>query len=531
MEPFDRTEPVRVYGERSKPDVSSVFQKRKKRVRTPATYRLCDIATEVLLYFLVVFTPWSFGTTQPWSIWTLNIAGYNLGALLFAKWFIRWKTGYRPGRWGDPAESDGIVVEETGHKRVRWFTRSLAMLTGVTLAYCLISALNPRAEFLMSELRFQYHDYIPWLPHSYDQGSTWNIFWSYLALACFFWAGRDWLLAKTRSERRDADRDEPEHEPRQEDGALPVRLRRLLWVLCINGAVLSLEGILQRLDGTGKLLWLVQPKINQSAEAQFGPYAYRSNAAAYLNLVWPVALGFWLTLRKAALRRHRIGMRVGGGSYVVLLPCAVIMAGAPIISTSRGGALVALGLLVWCSLIVFFASRRERPWVRASMLSVFIVILSFAAYLGWKQLADRLENMFVDDMSNRTEIYRNAQPIARDFPVFGTGPGSFGAIYYLYRDQKQVWEAYLHDDWLETRITFGRVGVSLVLAMFALVLMRWCAGPGIGVEWDFVGLLMLSLVGCLIHAKYDFPFQVHSILLLFLLLCSILFCLGRVRHR
>ena len=32
--------------------------------------------------------------------------------------------------------------------------------------------------------------------------------------------------------------------------ALPGRLRRLLWVMCINGALLALEGVLQRTSGS-----------------------------------------------------------------------------------------------------------------------------------------------------------------------------------------------------------------------------------------------------------------------------------------
>ena len=48
---------------------------------------------------MVVFGPWVFGTTQPWAIWAMNIAGYVLGLLLLVKLFIRWLKGYQPGRW------------------------------------------------------------------------------------------------------------------------------------------------------------------------------------------------------------------------------------------------------------------------------------------------------------------------------------------------------------------------------------------------------------------------------------------------
>ena len=42
--------------------------------------------TEVLIYTMVVFGPWAFGTTQPWSIWLMNGAGYALGVILPASW-------------------------------------------------------------------------------------------------------------------------------------------------------------------------------------------------------------------------------------------------------------------------------------------------------------------------------------------------------------------------------------------------------------------------------------------------------------
>jgi len=225
-------------------------------------------------------------------------------------------------------------------------TGTLATLTIVILAYCFISAVNARSTFIYRQMAFEPHDYIAWLPHSYDGWATWQAFWMYLAFALSFWATRDWLLGKSGAERREArtgGRGLEENLPRRVSQAgLPMRLRRLLWLLCLNGSALALEAILQRLSGTNKLLWLLEPAINQSTESQFGPYAYRSNAAQYFNLLWPVCLGFWWTLRRATKFTSRVGRRLGSGPHVLLLPCAVLLAAAPIISTSRGGALVAI---------------------------------------------------------------------------------------------------------------------------------------------------------------------------------------------
>src|SRR5260370_22483642 len=75
------------------------------RARDVQLYRFCEDLTEALIYLMVVFSPWAFGTTQPWAIWSMNAGGYVLGLLLSAKLAIRWLKGYRPARWGLSVQS------------------------------------------------------------------------------------------------------------------------------------------------------------------------------------------------------------------------------------------------------------------------------------------------------------------------------------------------------------------------------------------------------------------------------------------
>ena len=214
----------------------------------------------------------------------------------------------------------------------------------------------------------------------------------------------------------------------------------------------------------------------------------------------------------------------------MLLPLAVITASAPIISTSRGGALVCLASIVAAAILLFWASRREKSWMRAGMLSLFIVILTFAGSLGWRELSARLENIFTDDLSGRTEIYRNSQELAHESGPFGTGPGTFRSLYQLFQEPQQDWAAYLHDDWLETRITFGWLGLVLVLVALLLAATRWFVATGVPASSELVAFVWLALGGALVHAKFDYPFQIHSIVFLFLILCAILSCVGRPRN-
>ena len=482
-------------------------------------YRACDELTQWLLFAMVVFGPWAFGTTQLWSIWTMNIAGFSLGCLLVIKLALRWWKNYRPPRWEDATAC-------RSKSRDNWLTVALASATAAVLAYILIAALNARASarFIGSTVTFDYYKSIYWLPQSLDGAATWNAFWMYLALACAFWAARDWILGKS---------DEEQLAGRQQAGSVglkvvapfPLRLRRLLWVMAINGALLGVEAIIQRVEASPKLLFLVQPRIHQTAETQFGPFAYRSNAAQYFNLLWPVCLGFWWTYN-----------RVGGNRmlYHLLLLGAVIMAACPIISTSRGGAFVAAAMAVVAALVLIISAFSIRTREHQRTLSVaipsltlfFTAMLLLGVSLGWRTLAPRLAQLD-DGIGTRQLLYDAARPIADDYPLFGTGPGTFETVSYLYPRPNAYWPPQLHNDWLETRITFGWTGNALIAFAFLLIIARWLGRGGIHGGRRFVVLAWLSLAGCLAHARYDFPFQVHSVLFLFLLLCAILSTISR----
>src|SRR5262249_30861673 len=161
-------------------------------------YQWCETVTECLITFILVFEPWAFGTTQTWSIWTVNICSYALGLILAGKWFIRWQTGFRPPRWGTEAPMLGNRL--SGGDSSRRLVAALAILSVLILSYCLTSAINARATLISGANRFEYHDPISWLPHSYDSASTWAAFWNYLGLALYFWGLYDWLVTKTQGE-------------------------------------------------------------------------------------------------------------------------------------------------------------------------------------------------------------------------------------------------------------------------------------------------------------------------------------------
>lgn len=499
------------------------------KVRDVQLYHVCEFLTEGLIYLMVIFSPWAFGTTEDWSIHTMNAGGYVLGVLLAVKLGIRRLKGYRPSRWDAPRPHSAHASSDAAGSANASSLVVLAVLTVGILAYCLVSALN--ALYVIDSQTFDAiprDNYIPWLPYSLDANRSWPAFWNYLALACSFWAIVDWLPGKTASE----DRAEGPHSSRARSGTrsgplFPARLRRLLWLLAINGGLLGLEGIAQRIEGSGLLLFMVPPAGHPMAGDQFGPYAYRSNAAQYFNLVWPVCVGFWWMLN----RRH--GFRQAG--HHVVLACGLIMAACPIISTTLAGAAVSVGMLVATPLLLLavdlkdgFGRGKRRP-EKAALFAILFMIgtLGLGQTLGGKALAAHLAH-FKTMYAYRQRMYDAARQMADYYPAFGTGPGTFATAFSLFpKDKDTPWYEQVHNDWLETRITFGYCGSALIALAFLTVLLRWFGRGGIHGGRRFVFLMWLSLAGCLAQARWDFPFQIYSIVFLALVLCAILANLTR----
>jgi hypothetical protein len=272
-------------------------------------------------------------------------------------------------------------------------------------------------------------------------------------------------------------------------------------------------------------LFAVKPKIHQLATEQFASYAYRANAAQYFNLVWPVCLGFWSSLTGKS--RHR---PIRGG----LLFAVVLMAACPLIAGSRGPAIVCLAILsLGLPLLMrvkpawqrhkqrFVEISNQRARVRSFQIGLFFAsVLLLGLGLGWHTLRPRLDLMSFD-LAQRERLYDSGRKIAHDYSLFGTGPETFENVSQLYRNSPDdYWPAQLHNDWLETRITFGWIGSALILSALAIVLAKSISLNSQLPQRRFLFWVWLALGGCLFQARWDFPLQIYSIVFLFLTWCA-----------
>ena len=79
-----------------------MHQKGAKGMRQPKLHKWADKFTEILIYFMLLFSPWAFGTTQQWSIRTMKsvvsprlIAVWNEPCWLAVPIHCRWSAWFQ----------------------------------------------------------------------------------------------------------------------------------------------------------------------------------------------------------------------------------------------------------------------------------------------------------------------------------------------------------------------------------------------------------------------------------------------------
>ncbi len=293
-------------------------------------------------------------------------------------------------------------------------------------------------------------------------------------------------------------------------------LRILFWTLAVNGSLLSLLGVFQKLSATKRMFWLWRPEITSF----FSTFIYPNHAGAYLNLIFALTAGFALWhLRRAD---H---VAAGAGTAGVLGFLAVLIGIGICLTLSRMSILLLAGqLLVFCGYL-FAARRRSRRNLLPLVFALFL-----AAGLGAllivpnrEMILTRFAQLSSDPggvLRSRSLVHQATTEMARDRWLLGWGAGSFRHAFPLYAQKYPElctigarvtlhWE-HAHSDPLETMAELGVAGTlpiaaMLALAAGALIRRRFWHNP------VAVGLTMGAAV-LAVHSSVDLILQCPAIL-------------------
>ena len=296
---------------------------------------------------------------------------------------------------------------------------------------------------------------------------------------------------------------------------------KLAAVIVSVGFVVSLLGILQNLSGTHKLYWLRE--LSQGG-APFGPFVSRNQFAAYAGLCLFVGLGLLLARAAGAAGslkdwREGLGRKAAGKAHQNALIgfCVAVMGTAVFWSLSRGGILSMLLAFAGVLALVGAASagRRKGLYVAA----VIVMILGWVTYLGWEPVIKRLstlEDVARDPLSDwRAIMFKDAWRMGLDFPVLGTGAGTFLSVYPLYRTlPTRAVAVSPHDEYVHVFAETGFTGLALLglaAVLFYVTVIRALARR----RNPYVRGLLAGGLGAplavMLHSTVDFPMRSPAI--------------------
>lgn len=178
--------------------------------------------------------------------------------------------------------------------------------------------------------------------------------------------------------------------------------------------------------------------------------------ALCLNMALPLLAGIAMVEETKAIRVSALVLAVGTSLTIVF-------------TLSRGGlltlAMVAL-LLVWMS---------GKRVLSAAFLLVCVAGFFLFANDDFQQLyfdrTSTIKNYDEDDSARgRIEEWETAKRIAKDYPVFGVGPGNLRVVYGSYSARERL--KVTHNSFLQFLVDCGYPGMFLLVGVLALTLYR-----------------------------------------------------------
>ncbi|HVA49270.1 MAG TPA: O-antigen ligase family protein [Pirellulales bacterium] len=324
--------------------------------------------------------------------------------------------------------------------------------------------------------------------------------------------------------------------------ASPAALRRLGVAVLVNGALLSLFGLVQFFSSRkpGTVYWTI-PSEGQV----FGPFVNRNHFAFYINISIGLALGLLLERGRRSGKEH--GRRDGGDAGGALAaardlfrdPASLwiggglaLMFSGVVFSLSRGGFVALLGAATLSLLLRL--SRQHGAWRASAVLLSVAAALALLIWFGLDRVESRLSTLWTGEAlhDGRGYVVTHAWPLFVQFPLWGTGYGTFQYVEPLYlHTAAHVGKAYIHahNDYLEDLIEGGVFRLVLRLVAIGLIF-RFGYRAFRGHSPQALGALALgalfAFTTIVLHSLVEFGLYLPAIAVLATVVCAHLCALG-----
>lgn len=447
----------------------------------------------------LVFLPVPFGLIEEWSIFAFEGAVF----VLFAFHVMRDLLAWRRDRF-DEEELDLRVP--SGLKVLLAVFLGVSIIQLIPLPHSLLKVLSPDTYDVYQSLHsggFAELRDGSWKTLSFVPGLS-----LYELVKYIFYLLFGYLVFKHVRSRRE------------------VRIFVHVMILC--AVAQSFYGLAEFLGGTEKVLGVRKMAYIGSAT---GTYLNRNHFAGFLEMIFPLSVGYMLA--KANFFSMKRGMtlkeKVLWFSQERLQECVVYGIAAILIgmgiffSRSRTGIFVFLVTIFLMIVALSVAGgrrregrrreRRERRFVKV-IRTVALVVLFAVVVIGAQPIIERFS---WEELAGeaRPTFFQNTAEMIGNYPLFGTGLGSYIYAYAMYEKKSFGGRVvdHAHNDYLELMAESGVVAaVSLILFGFGAVgylFVRWMRRRDYVVRGVVLGC-MAGVAAILIHSFTDFNLHIPA---------------------
>ena len=251
-------------------------------------------------------------------------------------------------------------------------------------------------------------------------------------------------------------------------GGTRAAIRLLAWV----GFACSLVSLAQRATAPATLYWLWT--IPDPRAKPFGPFVDRNQLATWLVLTISVVAGYLVMRTRGHMHARAVhGWRasivaLSDGEAIGILGCLGAMLITLAATQSRSGF---IALVVSATVGATLAHGDRRQGLRLGAAAA-VGVLAVAAWLNIEGLIQRAQSTLDSAAGGRVPIWRETVHLIRDFPLVGTGAGTFAEAMFIYqRTATQVLFNHAHDEYLQI-LTEGGVTLLLVVVAGLVLLVR-----------------------------------------------------------
>jgi O-antigen ligase len=236
---------------------------------------------------------------------------------------------------------------------------------------------------------------------------------------------------------------------------------QLLLVIFLTGVFESLYGIFEFFSGHEHVLYL------EGISSVTGTFINRNYFAGYLLMVIPLSMGLFFS--REALQAGRFkGWRqrvssLDGKTLLIAFGIIVMILGL-LFSASRMGILSLLLSFTLIS-ILFKASQAGKGFSKTTILILGLALL-WAVWIGLDAVIGRFFNVS-EDLKWRWAIWADTFKVVKDFPILGSGLGTFSQIFPMYKSfHIRRFVSHAENDFLQLASEVGLIGLGILFILF-----------------------------------------------------------------